>query len=175
MRYSMVLLVVGCGLCAPPPAYAQSTAWDVAGGYSFMKGRFDGENLHGFVGSGARYIGWFGLVIEAGANLGKNPVAFRSDLDLVYLSGGATVVFPGTERCTPFAQVLLAAVTGASGGNQPPGIGWLATQAGVGADFWHGRNVGLRIGADYLVSTNAARYNKLRLQVGVVMRRRRAP
>ena len=170
---SVILLAAGFALCVSAPAVAQHKTADVSGGYTFMKGRFDGENLHGFVGSGAGYFHWFGLVIEGGANLGKSPRRFGGDLDVVYVSVGPRIAFNHSERFTPFAQVLLSAITGAGGENQPGEIGSLATQLGVGADFWRSPRIGIRIGGDYLISESGARYNKVRLQAGIVFRRLR--
>lgn len=171
IRDRRFILVAVFMLCASPSPVAQKQTMDVSAGYSFVKGDVDGENLHGFVGSFAAYLHWFGLVFEGGANFGKSPRRFGGDLDLVYLSFGPRIAVSRWQTFTPYAQVLVTGITGAGGENVPHSeLGTVAAQVGVGADFWLRRRLGSRIGSDYLISPHGSRYNKIRLQLGIVRR-----
>jgi len=152
-------------------ASAQERAIDVSGGYSLVLGHADREQLHGVIGSFAGYRGPIGLVLEGGTNLGKGT-PLRADLDLVYGSVGTRYVFSRRARVSPFVQALIGVVTGAGGANEPRGaVFWNWIELGGGADVWRGHNIGIRFGADYLVSLSGSRYNKVRAQLGLVFKR----
>jgi hypothetical protein len=176
MRPVTVLgIVVTCLSVAANHASAQEQVIDVSAGYSLVLGSADREQLHGVIGSFAGYRGPIGIVLEGGTNLGKGK-PLHGDLDLVYGSIGTRYVFSREERVSPYVQALIGMVTGAGGANEPRGqVFWNWIELGGGVDVWRGRDIGIRFGADYLVSLSGSRYNKVRAQLGLVFKRAYVP
>jgi opacity protein-like surface antigen len=134
-------------------AYAQETpAFDVSGGYSFLRDQSVEENFHGWVASATgNFSPLFGITGEIGGNY-KTVQILGTDLNFSVHSymAGPRFTARGSAGFTPFAQLLVGAAraSGSVLGFSASGTEF-AMQPGGGVDFWLQPNVGIRAGGDY--------------------------
>lgn len=161
-------------LCVSWPAIAQEApAVEVGGGYSLVQDQDVDENFHGWVASlGVNLTRWIGLVGEVGRNYKTLRCCdAEADLSLHSYMGGARVAVRRSS-VVPFVQVLAGgARLSASAFGETAGQTKFALQPGGGLDVWLGRNVGVRVGADYrrVFLEDGEGLNQFRLHAGVVL------
>ena len=161
-------------LFIPQSASAQDARrFSVAGGYSSVRDNDIDETLSGWVTSATGHVAsLFGIAGEASGTTKALPVLgttlkYRS---LSFMAGPHVSVNP-SERVTLFGQVLFGGVRGTVGIlEQTQSRTDFAQQPGGGIDFWIGRTIGLRAGADYRHIAAVESYvTQLRFHVGVVV------
>jgi opacity protein-like surface antigen len=172
MRTTLVLAVLL--VCTPTVSFAQDTpAFDVSGGYSFLRDQEIEENFHGWlVSAGGNFNDWFGIVGEVGGNY-KTLDVLGSDLDLSIHSFmvGPRFAAHTNPSVTPYGQFLVGAAR-ASGSilGESESTTELAIQPGAGVDFWVRPRLGIRVGGDYRrILVEEAGSNEFRFHAGIVL------
>jgi hypothetical protein len=153
-------------------AFAQPPAFDVSGGYSFLRDHEIDENLHGWVAAIAGYVtDWLAIVGEVGGNYTTVPF-LGTDIDVSahsFMAGPR--VSSSRSDVTPFGQFLVGGLRGsASALGQSESATEFAIQPGGGVDVGLRPNAGIRVGADYRRILSDLGINEFRFYAGVVLR-----
>jgi len=148
-----VLQVIAFLLFVSLPAMAQNVpAWDIYGGYSYMRADFSGANqaLNGWdFAVGENLNSWFGGVLNF---TGHYAHPGGTNVNVYSYAYGPRFTFRKIKYLVPFTQVLVGAVRGSAGylGLSQPKTDF-GFAAGGGLDIRLGKYVGVRlIQADYL-------------------------
>jgi hypothetical protein len=163
----LTLLLASAGLAQETPA------WDVSGGYSFLRDQDIEENLHGWLFSASGHVNdWLEVVGEVGGNY-KSISVFGSDVNLSVHSflGGPRVSMHRNPTVSPFGHVLFggARASGSFLGEADSATDF-ALQPGGGVDVWFRRNLGVRVGADYRrIFSEGEGVNEFRFHAGIVL------
>lgn len=155
------LLAALISLMALPAAAQTTPAFDVSGGYSYLR---DAANFNGWFASVAGNVSpTLGVVGEVGGNY-KDPVSLHTFMV------GPRLVSRNSDAFTPWAQVLVGAARSSVdvGGLSASTTGF-SVQPGVGVDYWVAPHKGVRVGVDYRRIFGDTDTNQLRFTVGVVL------
>lgn len=149
------------------PAAAQTTtpAFEVAGGYSYLRhfnDTVDDTNLNGWFASVAGNLS-SGLAI-----VGEVDGNYKDSLNLYSFMAGPRVASHKNAALTPWVQVLVGGARSSVDGFDVSSTEF-ALQPGAGVDFWVAPKVGVRVGADYRRIFGDADANEFRFTAGVVL------
>ncbi len=147
-------------------------AWEVSGGYSYLRANLGGSNFHlnGATASGTENLNsWIGGRVEIAAYHGNEAGNTVSAETVTY---GPVFSYRHFRGITPFAHVQLGAIHASQGylGISETAIKFAAV-AGGGVDLRVSRIASVRLQADYLMSRFLGlNQNNLTGTVGVVFR-----
>ncbi len=174
MKRLIWLPAVLCILFCSAARAQETPAWEVSGGYSYLRANVYGSGssfaLNGGVGSITQNVnGWFGARVEAGFFTGKEAGRTVTAQTLTY---GPVFSTHKYERVTPFVDVQLGAIHGSTGylGISAPAFRFDGAP-GIGADFKVNDRVAIRVQGNYLMSRFLGlRQDNLQGIVGLVLR-----
>jgi opacity protein-like surface antigen len=186
-----LFLVLATLFALPLLAQAQeSPRTEVFGGYSYMRADADAAggdqdlngfnasftyNFNSFLGATAEFSGLFANV-QAATVVGGVPTTTTANLNNYYFLFGPKFAFRGNGRFTPFAHVLLGAVTqdlSLNNGTSVPNNTQFAMAIGGGLDINFTEKISVR-GAqvDYIMTRVVpnTNQNNLRASTGLVLK-----
>lgn len=154
-------------------AHAQDTpAWELYGGYSYVKADIHHTNFHlnGGMGTLTQNVNsWFGARVETGfftgAESGRNVTAQT-------ITYGPVFATHRYDRMTPFLDVQFGAIHGSRGylGISESAFKF-AMAPGVGVDFKLNERTAVRVQADYVMTRFVGlRQDNLKGSIGLVVR-----
>ncbi len=162
-----VLVVLSCSTVR-----AQETpAWDISGGYSYLKANLGSSsfNLNGGSTSATEYLNsWFGGRAEISAYQGSVSGTTMSAQTATY---GPVFTYRRYDKFTPFANVELGVIHGSQGylGISQSAFKFAMTLGG-GVDVNVNQRAAIRLQADYLMSRFLAlRQNNVQASVALVV------
>jgi Outer membrane protein beta-barrel domain len=173
MKRFIWLIPVALILFFSAPARAQSTpAWDLSGGYSYLRADLNGSSfqMNGGFGSVSENLNrWFGGRLEVAGFTGTFAAKSISAQTFTY---GPVFSYRKHEGFTPFAHVQFGAIHGSVGYLGISAPAWkFAMAGGVGADVKLKGRLGLRFQADYLMTRFLSlRQDNIQASVGLVYR-----
>jgi hypothetical protein len=152
---------------------AQETpAWEVSGGYSYLKANLGGTSFH--LNGGATSLtenlnDWFGGRVELNFYQGSSSGINISAQTLTY---GPVFTYRRFERFTPFAHVQVGAIHGSQGYLGISQAAWkLDVTGGGGADVNINQRAAIRLQADYVMTRFLAlRQDNVQGSVALVIR-----
>jgi len=163
-----VLIVLSC-----PALQAQETpAWDVSGGYSYLKADLRGTSFH--LNGGAASVtenlnDWFGGRVELNAYQGSVNGTNVSAQTFTY---GPVFTYRRFDKIAPFAHVQLGAIHASQGylGISTSAFKFAMT-AGGGVDVKISQRAAIRLQGDYLMTRFLGlRQDNVQGSVGLVVR-----
>jgi hypothetical protein len=171
MKRVMWLIPAVLLFCAA--AKAQDTpAWEVYGGYSYLRANVTGTsfNLNGGGGSVSENLNdWFGGRFTVN---GFSGTIDSTNVSVQTYTYGPVVTYRKFNRLTPFADLQLGAVHASQGFlGTSKGAFKFAMSAGGGVDYAFNERAAIRVQADYLMTTffNTHQDN-IQLSGGLVIR-----
>ena len=152
MRPVIWLIPVILLLCMTTQAQ-ETPAWEISGGYSYLRGDLSGSsfNLNGGTGSVTENLNsWFGGRLEVSAYHGNVSGTNVSAQTITY---GPVFSYRRFANFNPFAHIQLGAIHASQG---YLGISASASKfamvSGGGVDFQINKRAAVRVQADYLMS-----------------------
>lgn len=155
------------------PARAQNApAWELSGGYSYLRADLGGANfaLNGGYGSLTENLNhWFGGRLEINAYQGNHSGNSLSAQTLTY---GPVLSYRRIERVTPFAELQLGAIHANAGYLGISESAWkFALASGGGVDLNVNQRVAVQVQGNYLMTRFLSlRQDNVAVSAGLVFR-----
>jgi opacity protein-like surface antigen len=191
-----VLSLCAVILIVAAPAFAQTPAVEVSGGYQFLN--FDVEDENESLGKGwyldvaGNVTPMLGIVFQVGGSyksleqsitVGAGTLSSDVDVSVHQFLGGVRVNSRGNSTIVPYGQVLAGAINGSvdvTTTSTIPGVPSVsdetsatefALELGGGVNFGLTPAVGIRVGGDYIRLFADEGANLFRFHIGVVFKR----
>jgi len=167
-----VLWLIPATLFLILPAQAQTPAWEISAGYSYLRAGLDGSSfgLNGGYGSMTENLNhWFGGRLEVNAYQGTEAGKSVSAQTITY---GPLFAYHRIKPLTPFAEVQLGAVHANAGYLGISESAWkFALASGGGVDFNINQRAAIRVQGDYLMTAFLSlRQDNVAVSAGLVIR-----
>lgn len=180
MRLRALVAFLLLGVVAP--VSAQTPAFEVSAGYSWLDDDEIEEVLGGWVASATGNVNrWLGITGEVGGNYKTLELAdilrpfqvvfYDADFGVVSFMAGPRFVTRRSRRLTSFFQLLGGGVRGSmtTSLGESETLTEFAMQGGVGLDVWITRNVGVQLAADVRRIFSEEPGNEKRITLGIVV------
>ena len=171
-RFALLIPAVLIFLFCPALQAQETPAWDLSGGYSYLKADLRGSSFH-LNGGGASVTenlnDWFGGRVEFNAYQGSVNGVNVSAQTATY---GPVFTYRHFDKLTPFAHVQLGAIHASQGylGISTSAFRFAMT-AGGGVDVKINQRAAIRLQGDYLMTRFLGlRQDNVQGSVGLVVR-----
>ena len=162
--------------CATAKAQSTTPAWDIYGGYTYVRANLSGTsfNMNGGGASATQNLNdWFGGRVEFNAIGATVPTESGPErVNAQTITYGPVFTYRRFNRLAPFAHVQLGAVHASQGFlGISEGAFKFAASGGGGVDYALNDRVAVRVQGDYLMTRFLdARQDNIQLTAGLVVR-----